>query len=93
MALGQPVLEPEFGHTKNSCMFDMPPESWVERILVEALVVLEIQVVLGVMIVVGDYEVLKQFFHHSNFYGGDPALVVMVVVDPFLQKEVTDQNI
>ena len=50
--LGLPVLEPEFGHTKNSCMFDMPPESWVERTLVEALVELEIQVVLEVPVVI-----------------------------------------
>ena len=54
--LGLPVLEPEFGYTKNSCMFDMPPESLVERTLVEAFVVLEIQVVLGVQVVVRDYE-------------------------------------
>ena len=65
----------------------------MERTLVEALVELEIQVVLKVLIVIGDYEVLKQFSQHSDFYGDDPALVVMVVVDPFLQKEVTDQNI
>ena len=39
------------------------------------------------------YEVLKQFPQHSNFYGDDSALVVMVVVDPFLQREIIDQNI
>ena len=65
----------------------------MERTLVKALVKLEIQVVLEVLVVVKGYEVLKQFPQHSDFYGDDPALVVMVVVDPFLQKEVTDQNI
>ena len=80
--LGLPIFEPEFRHTKNSCMFDMPPESWVERTLVEALVVLEIQIVLGVLVVIEDYEVLKQLPHQSDFYGDDPALVV-VVMDPF----------
>ena len=40
--LGLPELEPEFEHIKSSCMPDMPPESWVERTLVEALVELEI---------------------------------------------------
>ena len=55
----------------------------MERTLVEALVKLEIQVVLEVSVVVGGYEVLKQFPQPSNFYEGNPALVVMVVVDPF----------
>ena len=57
--LGLFVLELESGQTKNSCMSDMPPESWVEKTLVEALVELEIQVVFGVSVVVGGYEVLK----------------------------------
>ena len=70
------------GNTKNSCIFDIPPKSWVERILVDALVELEIQVVLGVPVVVRDYEGLKQFPHQLDFYRGVPALVVMVV-DPF----------
>ena len=65
----------------------------MERTLVDALIELEIQVVLKVPVVVGGYEVLKQFPQYSNFYGDDPALVVMVVVDPFLQREVIDQNI
>ena len=52
---------------------------------------LEIQVVLEVLVEVGDYGVLKQFPQHSNFYGDDPAFVVMVVVDPFLQGRVIDQ--
>ena len=65
----------------------------MERTLVEALVEPEIQVVLEVLVVVRDYGVLKQFSQHSDFYEDDPALVVMVVVDPFLQKEVIDQNI
>ena len=51
--LGSHELEPEFRYTKNSCVFDMLPESWVERILVEALVELEIQVIFGVSIVLG----------------------------------------
>ena len=63
----------------------------MERILVEALVELEIQVVLGVLVMVGGYEVLKHLFYQSHFYGGDPALVVMVV-DPFLQEEIIDQK-
>ena len=63
----------------------------MERTLVEALVELEIHVVLEVLVVAGDYGVLKQFSQHSNFYGDDPALVVMVVVDPFLQGRVIDQ--
>ena len=65
----------------------------MERTLIEALVELEIQVVLEVLVVVEGYEVLKQFPQYSNFYGDDPALVVMVVVDPFLQGKVIDQNI
>ena len=65
----------------------------MERTLIEALVELEIQVVLEVLVVVGDYGVLKQFPQHSDFYGDDPTLVVMVVVDPFLQREIIDQNI
>ena len=63
----------------------------MEITLVEALVELEIQVVLEVSVVVEGYEVFKQFPHHSDFYGGDPALVVMVVVDPFLQRELIVQ--
>ena len=63
----------------------------MERTLVEALVEFEIQVVLEVLVVVGDYGVLKQFSQHSDFYGDDPALIVMVVVDPFLQGRVIDQ--
>ena len=53
----------------------------MERTLVEELVELEIQVVLGILVMVGGYEVLKQLSYQSNFYGGDPALVV--VVDSF----------
>ena len=48
---------------------------------------LEIQAVLEVLVVVGDYGVLKQFSQHSDSYEDDPALVVMVVVDPFYKKE------
>ena len=65
----------------------------MERTLVEALVELEIQVVLEVSVVVGGYEVLKQFSQHSDFYEDDPALIMMVVVDRFLQGKVSDQNI
>ena len=69
----------------------------MERTLVEALVELEIQVVLEVLVVVEvevmGCEVLKQFPQCSDFYGDDPALVVMVVVDPFLQRKIIDQNI
>ena len=67
----------------------------MERTLVEVLVELEIQVVseIPVVVEVGGCEVLKQFPQRSDFYGDDPALVVMVVVDPFLQREVIDQNI
>ena len=72
-------------HIKSLHMFDMLPGSSEERISVEALVELE------VLVVVGDYGVLKQFPQHSDFYGDDPALVVMVVVDPFLQEKVIDQ--
>ena len=46
---------------------------------------LEIQVVLRVSVVVGDYEVSKQSFHQFEFYGDDLAFVV--VVDPFSTKE------
>ena len=65
----------------------------MERTLVEALVELEIQVIPEIPIVVEDYGVLKQFPQHSDFYGDDPALVMMVVVHPFLQREIIDQNI
>ena len=78
-------------HTKSLHMLDMLLGSSEERIPVEALVELEIQVVLEVLVVVGDYGVLKQFSQHSDFYEDDPALVVMVVVDPFLQGRVIDQ--
>ena len=57
----------------------------MERTLVDALIELEIQVVLKVPVVVGGYEVLKQFPHQSDFYEGDPVLVVMV--DPFSTKK------
>ena len=46
---------------------------------------LEIQVVPKVSVVVGDYEISKQPLHQSEFYGDDPALVV--VVDPLSTKE------
>ena len=59
----------------------------MEKTLVEALVELEIQVVPEVPVVVGGYEVLKQFSQHSDSYGDDPALVVMVVVDSFYKKK------
>ena len=55
------------------------------KTLVEAWVELEIQFVLGVSIVVGNYEVPKQSLHQLEFYGDDPALVV--VVDPLSTKE------
>ena len=58
-------------------MLDMLPGSSEERI----------QVILEVLVVVGDYGVLKQFPQHSDSYDDDPALVVMVVVDPFYKKE------
>ena len=67
-------------------MLDMLPGSSEEKILVE-VVELEIQVVLEVLVVVGDYGVLKQFSQHSDSYEDDPALVVMVVVDLFYKKE------
>ena len=51
------------------------------------VVELEIQVILEVLVVVGDYGVLKQFSQHSDSYEDDPTLVVMVVVDPFYKKE------
>ena len=81
-------LEPELvpKHTKRLHMLDMHPGSSEERIPVEALVELEIQVVLEVLVVAGDYEVLKQFPQHSDSYGDDHALVVMVVVDPFYKE-------
>ena len=74
-------------HTKSLHMLDMLPGSSKERIPVEVLVELEIQVVLEVLVMVRDYEVLKQFPQHSDSYGDDLALVVMVVVDPFYKKE------
>ena len=69
-------------------MLDMLPGSSEERILVE-VVELEIQVVLEVLVVVvvEDYGVLKQFPQHSDSYEDDPALTVMVVMDPFYKKE------
>ena len=70
-------------HIKSLHMPDMLLGSSEERIPVEALVELEIQVVLEVLVEVGDYGVLKQFPQHSNSYEDDPAIVVMVVVDPF----------
>ena len=78
-------------HTKTLHMLDMLPGSSEERIPVEVLVELEIQVVLEVLVVVGDYGVLTQFPQHSDSYGDDPALFMMVVVDPFLQERVIDQ--
>ena len=48
-------------HTKSLHMLDMLSGSSEERIPVEALVELEIQVILEVLGVVGDYGVLKQF--------------------------------
>ena len=78
-------------HTKSLHMLNMLPRSSNERILIEVLVELEIQVVFEVLVVVGDYGVLKQFPQHSDFYGDDPAFVVIVVVDPFLQGRVIDQ--
>ena len=88
-------LEPELvpKHTKSLHMLDMLSESSEEKIPVEALVELEIQVVLEVLVVVGDYGVLKQFSQHSNSYEDDPALVVMVVVDPFYKREYLINNI
>ena len=74
-------------HTKSLHMLDMLPGSSEERIPVEVLVELEIQVVLEVLVMVRDYEVLKQFPQHSDSYGDDLALVVMVVVDPFYKEE------
>ena len=52
MALDPSKLGLEFEHTRNSCMLGMPQESWVERTMVEAQVEFEIQVVLGVPIMV-----------------------------------------
>ena len=48
-------------HTKSLHMPNTLLGSSEERIPVEALVELEIQVVLEVVVVVGDYGVLKQF--------------------------------
>ena len=45
---------------------------------------LEIQIVPRVSITVKDYEMPKQPSHQSDFYGDDPALVV--VVNPFSTK-------
>ena len=61
MALNLPEIG--LGDTRNSCIACMPQESWVERTLVEAWVKLKIQVVLGVPIVVRDYEMPKQPLH------------------------------
>ena len=66
-------------------MLDMLPGSSEERILVE-VVELEIQVLLEVLVVIEDFGVLKQFPQHSDSYEDDPALAVMVVVDPFYKK-------
>ena len=40
---------------------------------------------------VGGYEMLKQLPHQSDFYGDDPALIVMVV-DPFSTRRIIDQT-
>ena len=74
-------------------MLDMLSGSSEEGIPIEALVELEIQVVLEVLVVVGDYEALKQFPQHSNSYEDDPTLVVMVVVDPFYKEEYIDVKV
>ena len=79
------LSEPELEHTRNSCMPGMLQELWVERILVVAYVGLEIQVVLGVLVVMEERKVPKQPPHLLKFYGEGYALVV--VGDPLSTKE------